>query len=495
MMLASGCVLGLVGREVRQAKRREQAANDLAKAASKVEIEYVNFWGSNVEKPPPQWQRRFLGEHFFQHVTGVIVASADQLDPDGRELAELRHLRSFIYSAYRREDSERQLAGLRPLRRLEKVHLHGVTDAGLVCLSPENPLLELNLGGTCVTDAGLAHIARFKTLESLDLSSTLITDEGIGRLLKLPRLKSLSMRRVQVSEEGLRRLAGCPSLESLDLGWLPVSAATFGEISRFPHLRRLSLGSGASVSIFDAQSLQDSASQERAAAILEPPNVFWAIHRHHAPRNTPYLRWLLERGADPNNPPGGQTPLAILAGRGHREPIEVLLEFGADLNPARTDETPLAAAIGRGHLDLARFLLERGAKPECDEQLTPLLAACYGRNDAAMRLLIAHGADVNRADAYGRRPLHVAAFNPRLVQLLLEAGADPNAPDSEGNTPLHRAAEGGALESARLLLARGSDPSLQNKQGDTPQAIAAMLLERGGYSSQELVDTLAPAAP
>jgi hypothetical protein len=43
LTLGSGCILGLIGRESRQAGRREEAARELARAASKIEIEYCNF--------------------------------------------------------------------------------------------------------------------------------------------------------------------------------------------------------------------------------------------------------------------------------------------------------------------------------------------------------------------------------------------------------------------------------------------------------------------
>jgi hypothetical protein len=75
-MLACGCILGLVGRESRQAKRRSEIVQELSKAASKIEIEYVNLWGRKTSTPPPKWQAWILGESYFRHACGRVEATA-----------------------------------------------------------------------------------------------------------------------------------------------------------------------------------------------------------------------------------------------------------------------------------------------------------------------------------------------------------------------------------------------------------------------------------
>lgn len=61
-------------------------------------------------------------------------------------------------------------------------------------------------------------------------------------------------------------------------------------------------------------------------------------------------------------------------------------------------------------------------------------------------LLIAHGADVNSVDYYGRTPLYMASRNnnQKIVQSLVTANnVDINLSDKTGKTPLDRARERG----------------------------------------------------
>ncbi|HVZ20923.1 MAG TPA: ankyrin repeat domain-containing protein, partial [Vicinamibacterales bacterium] len=129
------------------------------------------------------------------------------------------------------------------------------------------------------------------------------------------------------------------------------------------------------------------------------------------------------------------------------------------------------------------------------------------------RFLVAHGADVNAADWYGRTPLWSAVetrnmdkdnatfengidrapFIP-LMTLLLEHGANPNARTAEqppvrnaflrvtgtlewvdftGMTPFLFAARAGDVTAMKLLLAHGADPNIPTYGGTTPLMAAA----------------------
>ena len=71
----------------------------------------------------------------------------------------------------------------------------------------------------------------------------------------------------------------------------------------------------------------------------------------------------------------------------------------------------------------------------------PLLhGVMYRGSSEMMRLLVAHGANVDRRDHNGRTPLSTAAYekNTLMVELLLELGAAVDTEDDQGCTPLRR---------------------------------------------------------
>jgi ankyrin repeat protein len=143
------------------------------------------------------------------------------------------------------------------------------------------------------------------------------------------------------------------------------------------------------------------------------------------------------------------------------EVMRLLLAHGADVNAVATGgESPLHVAI------------ERSDRSEI------------------LPLLLDLGADVNKTDEKGRSPLHYAVTlrnrRPSAVRILLEYGADPNNVDWKGRCPLHYAVRF-APEQTRLLLERGADPNKVDERLKTPLHYAVkyapeqtrLLLERG----------------
>lgn len=123
-------------------------------------------------------------------------------------------------------------------------------------------------------------------------------------------------------------------------------------------------------------------------------------------------------------------------------------------------------AIVRGLVELA---LQRKAPVDAVNGAgRTLLIEAASKSTAISRLLIDHGADVNRADENGVTPLHMAAAaGPELVRILLEKGARVNPRTmggycaiggilfAPGTTPLRVAARYGNIESAGLLKRAG----------------------------------------
>lgn len=134
----------------------------------------------------------------------------------------------------------------------------------------------------------------------------------------------------------------------------------------------------------------------------------------------------------------------------------------------------LSADQGYGYgLPIAEALIAHGADVNCANARAETPLHVVHSAALACRLLEA-GADPNAADSYGRTPLHVAAFggNAEVINELLGAGARPNAVDSHGETPIHSAAFFGKIEAVKALLRADADISLRDSQGLTPRDLA-----------------------
>jgi ankyrin repeat protein len=138
------------------------------------------------------------------------------------------------------------------------------------------------------------------------------------------------------------------------------------------------------------------------------------------------------------------------------ECIRILIAHGADVD-SRNDfgRTPLHAAVLRGELFCAVVLLQ-------------------------------HGADVDLGDVFGRTPLHgvVKSGHTPCAELLLHHGANVNSQNDAGRTPLHAAVLKGELSCAVVLLQHGADVNSRDNAGRTPLRAA---LERGKLSCANLL--------
>ena len=126
-------------------------------------------------------------------------------------------------------------------------------------------------------------------------------------------------------------------------------------------------------------------------------------------------------------------------------------------------------ACVKGDTRAVRAALHRGLDPNLRYRSRTLLnwAAQEGR-DAVVAVLLAAGADPNRADGDSRaRPLHTAAGEGRvrIVRRLLRAGANPTVWATGMGTPLHLAASYGHLPCARALVRAGANVSLRDAEG------------------------------
>jgi ankyrin repeat protein len=267
------------------------------------------------------------------------------------------------------------------------------------------------------------------------------------------------------------------------------------------------------------------------------------------------VKALVDGGADLNQPNAGDrtTPLVIAIINGHFDLAEYLLEKGADPTLAAFNGvTPLYGVLNiqwapkslypspkayqqqqTTYLELMKLLIDNGADVNArvsrkvwyqaynsdyagfDEVgATPFFRAAYASDVAAMKLLIAHGADpaIGTMKPAGRPftgegirqiqdlsglppipyggpavlPLHAATgigygegfaanshryaptgFLPAIKYLVEELGADVNATDHEGNTPVHLCASRGDNACITFLVSKGADVTRFNREGNT----------------------------
>jgi ankyrin repeat protein len=281
--------------------------------------------------------------------------------------------------------------------------------------------------------------------------------------------------------------------------------------------------------------------------------------------NTAAVLALLEAGAPLDQVSAGDhtSPLLMATINGHFDLAMLLLERGAD--PKRASDagaTPLYAAINlqwsakslypqpvahqqqnTTYLELMEALLKAGTDPDArltkhlwymsynfdllgvnTTGATPFWRAAYGTDVAAMRLLIAHGADhtIPTIKVGGRQrgddapaeddddesrdpsglppippggpgvyPLHAASgvgygegyaanahrhapdgWLPAVKYLVEELGVDVNARDHNGYNAVHHAAARGDNELIEYLVAKGADVKAVSRRGQTTADMA-----------------------
>lgn len=160
-------------------------------------------------------------------------------------------------------------------------------------------------------------------------------------------------------------------------------------------------------------------------------------------------RTLAEMGADLNvADPDGTTAIQLAILNGHFDTAAMLAEKGADPNIA--DVTGMAALYAAVDMNTLGEIYGRPGRKSTDKlsgvDLIPIL--------------LAHGANPNAAL---KSPTLTRAHTPGEPSL------------GEGATPLMRAAKNGDTAAIRALMARGADASLKQKNGTTALMLAAGL--------------------
>jgi ankyrin repeat protein len=231
-------------------------------------------------------------------------------------------------------------------------------------------------------------------------------------------------------------------------------------------------------------------------------------------------RALVEGGADVNqgNAEEKTTPLVMAIMNGHYDLGKMLLDHGADPNlgniwglaalyatidvqwaPYAWFPQPITSQEKITHLELMNALIAKGAavNAKLGKKIwvrsfgdrswadpvgaTPFWRAAQSDDVAAMKLLVASGADPKIATAGGDTALMVAAglgWAPNnttvvpdswkaAVEYCIELGLDVNAVDARGYTALHGVAFRGDNDLVKFLVAKGAKTDVKTKTGDT----------------------------
>jgi ankyrin repeat protein len=201
-----------------------------------------------------------------------------------------------------------------------------------------------------------------------------------------------------------------------------------------------------------AKLLAAGATPEAALLTHETPLMVAARSGHAA-----VVEQLLAKGAGVNaRGARGQTALMWAVAQQHPEVVRVLLAHGADLKAKSDTWSEMMAVPPHGYPGYNRLIPHGG-----DTAL--MFAARVGDLESA-RLLVAAGADVNDADAWGVSATALAAHAgfTDLVAFLLDKGANPNA-EGPGFTALHAAIMHRDDAMVAALLDHGADPNLPIK--------------------------------
>lgn len=177
----------------------------------------------------------------------------------------------------------------------------------------------------------------------------------------------------------------------------------------------------------------------------------------------------------------GELPLPLAVQQGDLPTLRARIAAATadELNAFSPDssDTPLHTACHYLRSDIVELLLDAGAfiDPQDAFHRTPLTLACQGGDLATVKVLVAHGADLNIATFREQPPWEIALLSGAAkvsVYLLAQPGTEIKKSSDNLHRALGWAAALGNLEAAKRLVEAGAPVLLKNADGMTPLQIA-----------------------
>jgi ankyrin repeat protein len=273
---------------------------------------------------------------------------------------------------------------------------------------------------------------------------------------------------------------------------------------------------GGVVRVADLKAVEEAIRQKADVNTAQPDGataMHWAAHYG----DLPIAEALIKAGANVNvTEEGGVTPLALAAINGDAAMVGRLIRAGAQPNLGR--ETAVLVAARTGAVPVMQLLLDAGGDPNAKEPLrgqTALMWAAAEKHPAAVKLLVAKGADVNAktegkdapqggtmrqgaspppADGNGATNSSANGANRPNAAGMRQARNTPAANGANGYSALMFAARAGDLETVRTLLDAGANVNDAGRDGLSPLLLAAhrgyaklamFLLDRGASAKYD----------
>lgn len=199
------------------------------------------------------------------------------------------------------------------------------------------------------------------------------------------------------------------------------------------------------------------------------------------------MKYLVEQGLDVTwAEPDGTSPLGeACAGGFGVDTLRLLIGHGARLSRKTLDTALICACGSRKDTKVLQFLLALGADPKRRKTGRRCMElAIDGRSPAHVEFLLEHGVCLH-PQRVGKRSLSyleraaVDQYGYPVLKVLLAAGADVNRADENGEHVLFAAVRHGTLRTVKAIVNAGADVNLRNGKGERAVDVCDLDMVRG----------------